>query len=232
MRQGKRQAAMPRATAPPPSPAFATSDVTGTGTVAIDYLQRCLRLLATGQMLCGQTQGITDRLCQEVMLATHGCAELALRHSRSPDRAEVLSSPTSFSFPIQFRNQVYGTLHVAPDPTQPASPAFPLIIAYLLAQICGSLLYTWELSALLHRQLPQFNHHMPGTLTRREREVLTLLCHGYNQETIAKELNIASKTVGKHREHIYERLGIHHESDVLLAAYLAGLYSPLEDITN
>lgn len=223
---------MPRATAPPLSPPSATSDVTGTGTVAIDYLQSCLRLLAIGQMLCGQTQGLADRLCQEVMLVTHECAELALRHFMSPDRAEVLSSITSFSFPVQFRNQVYGTLHVFPDPAQPASPALPLIIAYVLAQICGFLLYTWEVSALLQHQLPQLNHEMPETLTKREREVLTLMCHGYDQEKIAKKLSIAPKTVGKHREHVYECLGIHRESDVLLAAYLAGLYSPLEETTN
>jgi DNA-binding NarL/FixJ family response regulator len=63
----------------------------------------------------------------------------------------------------------------------------------------------------------QLNHQMPETLTKREREVLTLICHGYNQETIAKKLSIAPKTGGKHREHVYECLGIHRESEVLLA---------------
>jgi DNA-binding NarL/FixJ family response regulator len=106
------------------------------------------------------------------------------------------------------------------------------MIAYLLAQICGFILYTWEVSALLQQELPQISYDIQKDLTRREREILTLMCRGHDQQAIATKLSIATKTVAKHREHIYERLGIHRESDVLLAAYLAGLYSPLEETTD
>lgn len=217
---------------PLPQASSTASNVTSTGTVTINPLQGCIRLLTIGQMLCGQPQDAADRLCQEVTLVTHGCAELTFQHHSFPNRTGVLSSATSFRFPIQFRNQVYGTLCIASDPVQPTSPALPRIVANLLAQICGFILYTWEVSALLHRQLPQISYDVQKALTKREQEILTLMCHGYDQQMIATKLSIATKTIAKHREHIYERLGIHHESDVLLAAYLAGLYSPLEETTN
>ncbi len=35
-----------------------------------------------------------------------------------------------------------------------------------------------------------------------------------------------------HRQHIYERLGIHNERVVLLVAYQVGLFSPLEEISG
>jgi len=217
---------------PLPQASSAASNVTSTGTVAIDHVQCYIRLLSIGQVLCGQIQDVVDHLCQEVASVTQGCAELTFQHHSSLNRTEVLSSATAFRFPIQFRNQVYGTLWIAADPVQPTSPVLPRMIASLLAQICGFILYTWEVSALLHQQLPPISYDIQKTLTRREREILTLMCHGYDQQAIATKLSIATKTVAKHREHIYECLGIHRESDVLLAAYLAGLYSPLEETTN
>jgi DNA-binding NarL/FixJ family response regulator len=66
-------------------------------------------------------------------------------------------------------------------------------------------------------------------LTKREREVLALMCRGYNQEAIADLLCISPATVGKHRQHIYEQLGVHCERDALLVAYQTGLFSLIDD---
>lgn len=49
----------------------------------------------------------------------------------------------------------------------------------------------------------------PGPLTRREAEVLELLRAGLGDQEIARRLGISPRTVGKHLEHIYAKLGEH-----------------------
>lgn len=161
-------------------------------------------------------------------LVTQGCAQLVLQHRGLAQGAQIPSPSQAVSFPVQFGNLNYGTFYVAFDPAQPTHPLIPAKVADSLAQLCAMLVYTLEVSALLQAQYQHLEQHAYESLTKRQREVLTLLCHGYDQETIAQKLSIVPKTVAKHREHIYERLGIHRKSDVLLAAYLAGLYSPIE----
>ena len=55
---------------------------------------------------------------------------------------------------------------------------------------------------------------------------------GYTQEAIAQKLHIATGTVHKHRQHIYEQLGVHCERDAILAAFHAGIISFLESDSN
>jgi DNA-binding NarL/FixJ family response regulator len=45
-----------------------------------------------------------------------------------------------------------------------------------------------------------------STLTRREKQVLALVARGLTNSQIAFELEIATRTVGKHLEHVYEKL--------------------------
>jgi DNA-binding CsgD family transcriptional regulator len=46
-----------------------------------------------------------------------------------------------------------------------------------------------------------------AVLTRREEEVLSLVSLGLTNAEVATELRIATRTVGKHLEHVYEKLG-------------------------
>jgi DNA-binding NarL/FixJ family response regulator len=48
---------------------------------------------------------------------------------------------------------------------------------------------------------------------------------GDSQQDIAEKLSISLTTVGKHRQHIYEKSGTHCEIDALLAGYQCGLFS-------
>lgn len=57
-----------------------------------------------------------------------------------------------------------------------------------------------------------------------------LMCLGHDQKSIADKLYISPATVGKHRQHIYEQLGVHNEHDALLAAYHLGFFSILEQV--
>src|SRR5205085_1594988 len=45
-------------------------------------------------------------------------------------------------------------------------------------------------------------------LTRREAQVLRLVCCGKGNDQIARELSISSRTVGKHLERAYSKLGV------------------------
>lgn len=201
------------------------SDATG-GDLA-DYTQLIVDILSFSQTLCKQTHGAAEQLCEEVMHATQGKARLLLTWRDSSARRQV-PFPVSVSFPVRFCNRTYGTLDIAPDTAHPASSALPLPEAQLLAHTCGSLLCALELLAFIEGQYQRLDYRIPEHLTRREREVLDLICRGCTQQTIATELHIAPATVGTYRKRIYEKLGVHYERDIPLAAYRAGLFSILE----
>ena len=204
---------------------YRIGDTTDTGLE--DYTQLIVDLVSFSQTLCKQAYSTGERLCNAVVHATQGKAWLRLPWQDSPARHHI-PFPVSVSFPVRFCNRSYGTLDIAPDLAHPASPALPLSVAQLLAYTCGSLLYALELSALIEGQCQRLDYQIPAHLTRREREVLDLICRGCNQQTIAAKLHIATATVDTYRKRIYEKLGVHHERDIPIAAYQAGLFSTLE----
>ncbi len=188
------------------------------------YSQLIVGLLGFGQLLCKQTQGVGEQLCQEVARATQGKARLLLPFQDSAVEQEVPVS-TSVSFQVQFNDRNYGTLIIAPDPENPMSPAIPLPVAHLLAHICSLLLSTIEMSVFIESQSQRIEYQNPGQLTRREREVLGLICRGHDQQTISRLLDITPSTVETYQKRISGKLGVHSERDIPLAAYRAGLCS-------
>jgi DNA-binding CsgD family transcriptional regulator len=60
-------------------------------------------------------------------------------------------------------------------------------------------------------------------LTKREREVLTLLAEGLSSKEIAKKFNIDSKTVDVHRAIIRKKLGIFNLPGLVKYALRIGL---------
>lgn len=193
-----------------------------------DFTQLIEDLLSLGQTLYQQIHPVGENLCQEVMRATQGNARLLLPYQDSSAEQPV-SFTISVSFPVQFRHRTYGRLDIATDPDRPGFPALPLSVAQLLANTCGSLLYSLELTAFIEGQCRRLDAQDPERLTKREREVLELICHGCNQSAIATQLHIAPATVDTYRKHICEKLGVHSERDIPLAAYRAGLFSILDE---
>jgi HD-GYP domain-containing protein (c-di-GMP phosphodiesterase class II) len=63
----------------------------------------------------------------------------------------------------------------------------------------------------------------PGDLTDREVEVLCLVARGHSNREVARRLSIAPKTVGRHVEHIYGKLGIRSRAAAALYAATNGL---------
>jgi len=60
-------------------------------------------------------------------------------------------------------------------------------------------------------------------LTSREREVLSLLAHGLNQEDIARDLDISPATVGTHIQRVLGKLEVHSRTQAVALAYREGL---------
>jgi len=185
-------------------------------------IQQVTKLLSFAQVLCEKGFDGIEQLCNEVQYITQERAYLLLNRQRT--RVQVPSVPC-LSIPVQFGQSTYGTLCVDFDPHRAEEPALPMAVAQLLTQVCGWLLHTFEQSAFLQGQYKKLEYYVHGSLTRREHEVLMLLCRGYNRREIADILCIALATVGKHLQHIYEQLGVHSEHDAILAAYQIGLFS-------
>jgi DNA-binding CsgD family transcriptional regulator len=205
---------------------FSRSDESGTSLQT--YAQILTDLVGFGQILCQQPEGMGEKLCQQVMQATEGKARLRLLHHLTSGEQQPLF-PISISFPVQFKNRSYGTFDVAPDPRHAAFPALGLPVAQLFAHLCGLLLYTMEVSALMEGQCRHLETQDPIPLTRREGQVLGLICRGYNQQTITTMLHITSATLATYRKRLSAKLGVHSERDIPLAAYQASLFSFLEE---
>jgi ATP/maltotriose-dependent transcriptional regulator MalT len=58
----------------------------------------------------------------------------------------------------------------------------------------------------------------PAGLTTREVEVLRLVCRGYSNRMMADELNLSVKTVGRHVENIYNKIGVSSRAAAALFA--------------
>lgn len=69
-------------------------------------------------------------------------------------------------------------------------------------------------------------------LTRRELEVLYLLCAGCTPKQIGIELGISPSTVDRHKRGIYAKLGVHNEAHAAGNAFRLGLLEPTADITR
>ncbi|HEU5384259.1 MAG TPA: helix-turn-helix transcriptional regulator [Ktedonobacteraceae bacterium] len=194
-----------------------------------NYLSYVTRLLSLGQIICKQADAAAELLCKEIGLLTHGQAQLVLYNLKPADKRSLSSFPNSIGFPVQFCDQLYGTLFIKTCVEESVRPTLPLFVAQMLAQMCSCLLFLFDQSLFLHYQTQRIDDLGSVTLTRREQEILALICCGYSEKAIAETLVIAPTTVSKHRQHIYEQLGVHCERDIPLAAYKLGLFSPLRN---
>ncbi|MEU4422382.1 LuxR C-terminal-related transcriptional regulator [Actinoplanes sp. NPDC024001] len=63
-----------------------------------------------------------------------------------------------------------------------------------------------------HRASPRW-----ATLTTRERDVVELLCSGLGDREIAQHLRVSARTVHKHLQHVYRKLGLDSRAQVIAA---------------
>jgi len=79
----------------------------------------------------------------------------------------------------------------------------------------------WVVDGYLDRL--QINSQSTGKLSRRQREVLTLVAQGLSTKEIARQLGISAKTVETHRTQLMSRLDIHEIAGLVRYAIKAGL---------
>ncbi|RPJ89119.1 DNA-binding response regulator [Achromobacter xylosoxidans] len=60
-------------------------------------------------------------------------------------------------------------------------------------------------------------------LTSREREVLSLMCQGHDDEGIARQLKLSRNTVRNHVATIYSKIGVHRRSAAIVWARDRGI---------
>ena len=138
-------------------------------------------------------------------------------------------------FPVRFDDTVYGTLLIS---SKESVTALKNSTALTIAALCGSILHTYELSwfvqEYIHRNVPvQEGGSIPRPqLTKRQFEVLRLICKGYTKQEIMQEFHITDSTLQKHRQAIYNSLHVKSESEVLAVALQLRLFSPLDLLTN
>ena len=137
-------------------------------------------------------------------------------------------------FPVRYGHRYYGTCYIRVDADWGDQP-LSLLAAQRLAGLCGLILANGEHCAFLHlaqhlgRQIHASSEQVPG-LTASQVNILRLLCSGSTIDEVAQQLTISKKTVERHKENIYKRLGVHNHLELLLAAYWRGYLSPLFSI--
>lgn len=186
-------------------------------------------LLDAGEALQGETHGVFDRLAQEMALVTHGQVQLVLHQENAEPSPPP---PARFRFLIFFKHRFYGALLIAPDPADPVAPVIPLETVTMLTQVCGWLLYSLEVAALLPelRQPYALTGKARTSLPKRARDILALMCQGYTTRQIATTLHITPATVRKYREHLYRWIDVHSEREAVFAAFAIGLFYPVADL--
>jgi two-component system, NarL family, nitrate/nitrite response regulator NarL len=91
-----------------------------------------------------------------------------------------------------------------------------------------------ELVARVRRMLertqmrrPRLTQDDPFGLTRREREVLSLLVDGLTQVSIADRLYLSPKTVGTHIQRILGKMGVNSRTQAVALAARQGIFEPV-----
>jgi DNA-binding CsgD family transcriptional regulator len=83
---------------------------------------------------------------------------------------------------------------------------------FLIQAYRNSILYSAVLGEADHRSLPRLQQLVALGVTERQAEVLLMVASGASEHDIAARLNISQRTVQKHLERCYRRLGVVNRS--------------------
>jgi DNA-binding NarL/FixJ family response regulator len=82
----------------------------------------------------------------------------------------------------------------------------------------GSYINERALRALQHKRTTRTKKQVDVSITRREEEILQLVCKQYTAEEIAQELFISVKTVNGHRNNLLQKTGSRNVTGLVLYA--------------
>ncbi len=85
-----------------------------------------------------------------------------------------------------------------------------------------------KLAQLRHPERSQAVRADLADLSRREQEVLGLLCQGLNAEEMAGRLSLSRNTVRNHLAALYQKIGVHGRSEAIIWAHERGFTGPTE----
>jgi DNA-binding CsgD family transcriptional regulator len=185
-------------------------------------------LVRVREELLDKTQGIKERICQEVAAITQQRARLIFL-----DRQQnVIASlpPSVVTFPVCSDGSYFGILAFQQKPSGEDLLDFSLDQMREIADMCGWMLSTLKFRAFIQRMGQTEKLSLFQPLSKRERQVLQLMDR--SEEAIAQALGLTVATVRKHKESIRAKLGADDDTKALLIAYDRHLYFPLEDIIS
>lgn len=93
----------------------------------------------------------------------------------------------------------------------------------------GQQYFSPELNAILAKRVRQLATNELPTLTRKEREILQLLCTGLNTQQIAHQMVISKRTVEGYRAKLLEKTGVSNTINLVIFAIRNRLVS-VEDL--
>jgi DNA-binding NarL/FixJ family response regulator len=95
----------------------------------------------------------------------------------------------------------------------------------------GEQYYSPAINGLLAKKLKQFTSHEISTFTRRENEVLHLLCKGLSTLEISERLNISIRTVEGHRSRLLEKTSQPNVINLIIYAFKNRMVT-MEELEN
>ena len=102
-----------------------------------------------------------ERLSQVVVLTTQGRAQLLLYPHISSAEANVHAKLSSSSYPVCFKDRHYGMIQVNAALNHITGGALSPLALRVVAQVCGLLLYSFEMSALMGQNASSLLVPMP-----------------------------------------------------------------------
>ncbi|MBC8520148.1 MAG: response regulator [Gammaproteobacteria bacterium] len=116
-----------------------------------------------------------------------------------------------------FRNNADGYLLKNTDPE--------MIVEHLIQVMNGVTIVSPEVSKILAQAKPDKNNRLDINLTRREREVLTLIADGLSNQDVGDRLGISVWTAKVHAKHILKKLGLNTRNELIVWGIKEGFSS-------
>ena len=103
--------------------------------------------------------------------------------------------------------------------------ARPEMLLEAIQTVAGGGVFYSGLFTQVRRELLSQPDAFQKLLSKREQEVLCRMACGWDEARIGQELGISQATVGAHRKHIRQKLGLHSDRELLAYARKWGLDS-------
>jgi len=83
---------------------------------------------------------------------------------------------------------------------------------------CGQQYFSPELNGLLAKKIRQISSNEMPVFTKKENEVLRLICRGYSTEEMADELNISKRTIEGYRLKLLQKTSLKNTINLVIFA--------------